>query len=159
MTLPLQPCGWGWEGSFPKKGGVRPQTHRNSSLLASLPKVCVISILRPRTRSGEGDHRTAARMALISSSGRCQILCFRLLTVMLPVWYQVPQSGTLKLSHLREGAYTFQLTVMDTAGQRSSDNVSVTVLPVAFSTVGEKKALPSHSQWPTEARLWMEGWC
>lgn len=49
---------------------------------------------------------------------------------------KVPQSGTLKLSHLREGAYTFQLTVMDTAGQRSSDNVSVTVLPVAFSTVG-----------------------
>uniref|UniRef100_A0A8B9XX75 LDL receptor related protein 11 n=1 Tax=Bos mutus grunniens TaxID=30521 RepID=A0A8B9XX75_BOSMU len=75
-------------------------------------------------------------MALIPSSGRCQILCFGLLTVMLPVWYQVPQSGTLKLSHLREGAYTFQLTVMDTAGQRSSDNVSVTVLPVAFSTGG-----------------------
>ncbi|XP_032729057.1 low-density lipoprotein receptor-related protein 11 isoform X4 [Lontra canadensis] len=47
---------------------------------------------------------------------------------------KVPQSGTLKLSHLQEGTYTFQLTVMDTAGQRSSDNVSVTVLPVAFST-------------------------
>ncbi|XP_032729055.1 low-density lipoprotein receptor-related protein 11 isoform X2 [Lontra canadensis] len=49
---------------------------------------------------------------------------------------KVPQSGTLKLSHLQEGTYTFQLTVMDTAGQRSSDNVSVTVLPVAFSTGG-----------------------
>ncbi|XP_043448531.1 low-density lipoprotein receptor-related protein 11 isoform X3 [Prionailurus bengalensis] len=47
---------------------------------------------------------------------------------------KVPQSGTLKLSHLREGTYTFQLTVMDTAGQRSSDNVSVTVLPMTFST-------------------------
>uniref|UniRef100_A0A673SW25 LDL receptor related protein 11 n=2 Tax=Suricata suricatta TaxID=37032 RepID=A0A673SW25_SURSU len=49
---------------------------------------------------------------------------------------KVPQSGTLKLSHLREGTYTFQLTVMDTAGQRSSDNVSVTVLPVTVSTGG-----------------------
>ncbi|XP_069454786.1 low-density lipoprotein receptor-related protein 11 isoform X3 [Ovis canadensis] len=49
---------------------------------------------------------------------------------------KVPQSGTLKLSHLREGTYTFQLTVMDTAGQRSSDNISVTVLPMAFSTGG-----------------------
>ncbi|VFV25422.1 Hypothetical predicted protein [Lynx pardinus] len=49
---------------------------------------------------------------------------------------KVPQSGTLKLSHLREGTYTFQLTVMDTAGQRSSDNVSVTVLPMTFSTGG-----------------------
>ncbi|XP_026939378.1 low-density lipoprotein receptor-related protein 11 isoform X1 [Sagmatias obliquidens] len=49
---------------------------------------------------------------------------------------KVPQSGTLKLSHLQEGTYTFQLTVMDTAGQRSSDSVSVTVLPVAFSTGG-----------------------
>ncbi|XP_014651146.1 PREDICTED: low-density lipoprotein receptor-related protein 11, partial [Ceratotherium simum simum] len=47
---------------------------------------------------------------------------------------KVPQSGTLKLSHLQEGVYTFQLTVTDTAGQRSSDNVSVTVLPMAFST-------------------------
>ncbi|XP_044922179.1 low-density lipoprotein receptor-related protein 11 isoform X3 [Mustela putorius furo] len=62
---------------------------------------------------------------------------------------KVPQSGTLKLSHLQEGTYTFQLTVMDTAGQRSSDNVSVTVLPGAFSTGGERKVLPLHSQWPT----------
>ncbi|KAI5938426.1 Low-density lipoprotein receptor-related protein 11 [Manis javanica] len=49
---------------------------------------------------------------------------------------KVPQPGTLKLSHLQEGTYTFQLTVMDTAGQRSSDNVSVTVLPTTFSTGG-----------------------
>ncbi|XP_007941414.1 low-density lipoprotein receptor-related protein 11 [Orycteropus afer afer] len=49
---------------------------------------------------------------------------------------KVPHSGTLKLSHLQEGTYTFQLTVTDTVGQRSSDNVSVTVLPVAYSTGG-----------------------
>ncbi|XP_008052188.2 low-density lipoprotein receptor-related protein 11, partial [Carlito syrichta] len=49
---------------------------------------------------------------------------------------KVPQSGTLKLSHLQEGMYTFQLTVTDTGGQRSSDNVSVTVLPAAYSTGG-----------------------
>uniref|UniRef100_A0A5F9D5K5 LDL receptor related protein 11 n=1 Tax=Oryctolagus cuniculus TaxID=9986 RepID=A0A5F9D5K5_RABIT len=47
---------------------------------------------------------------------------------------KVPQSGTLKLAHLQEGTYTFQLTVTDTAGQRASDNVSVTVLPMAHST-------------------------
>ncbi|XP_032195154.1 low-density lipoprotein receptor-related protein 11 isoform X4 [Mustela erminea] len=71
---------------------------------------------------------------------------------------KVPQSGTLKLSHLQEGTYTFQLTVMDTAGQRSSDNVSVTVLPVAFSTGGERKVLPLHSQWPTNtSSSWKNG--
>lgn len=63
----------------------------------------------------------------------------------IPVWVfslcffnQVPQPGTLKLSHIREGEYIFQLTVTDTAGQRSSDNVSVTVLPMVHSAVGEK---------------------
>ncbi|XP_045699570.1 low-density lipoprotein receptor-related protein 11 [Phyllostomus hastatus] len=52
---------------------------------------------------------------------------------------KVPESGTLKLSHLREGAYTFQLTVTDSAAQRSSDNVSVTVLPLASSPGGCSK--------------------
>lgn len=52
---------------------------------------------------------------------------------------KVPESGTLKLSHLREGTYTFQLTVTDTAAQRSSDNVSVTVLPLALSPGGCSK--------------------
>lgn len=69
---------------------------------------------------------------------------------MLPVWGQVPQSGTLKLSHLQEGRYTFQLTVTDTAGQRSADNVSVTVLPPAFSTRGEQEVFPWNSQRPTK---------
>ncbi|KAF0023801.1 hypothetical protein F2P81_024431 [Scophthalmus maximus] len=36
--------------------------------------------------------------------------------------------GLLKISGLHEGVYTFQMTVTDSAGQRSSDNVSVTVL-------------------------------
>uniref|UniRef100_A0A8D0GMN3 Low-density lipoprotein receptor-related protein 11 n=1 Tax=Sphenodon punctatus TaxID=8508 RepID=A0A8D0GMN3_SPHPU len=49
---------------------------------------------------------------------------------------KVPQPGTLKLSHLQEGIYIFQLTVIDTAGQRSSDNVSVTVLPMVHSALG-----------------------
>ncbi|EDL93681.1 low density lipoprotein receptor-related protein 11 (predicted), isoform CRA_b [Rattus norvegicus] len=49
---------------------------------------------------------------------------------------KVPQPGTLKLSHLKEGAYVFQLTVTDSVGQRSSDNVSVTVLPRLRSTGG-----------------------
>ncbi|XP_047413103.1 low-density lipoprotein receptor-related protein 11 isoform X3 [Sciurus carolinensis] len=49
---------------------------------------------------------------------------------------KVPQPGTLKLTHLQEGTYTFQLIVTDTAGQRSSDNVSVTVLPRTYSPGG-----------------------
>ncbi|XP_036270761.1 low-density lipoprotein receptor-related protein 11 [Pipistrellus kuhlii] len=57
---------------------------------------------------------------------------------------KVPQSGTLRLSHLQEGRYTFQLTVTDTAGQRSADNVSVTVLPPAFSTRGCSKVCSRH---------------
>ncbi|NWI08881.1 LRP11 protein, partial [Crypturellus soui] len=48
---------------------------------------------------------------------------------------KVPQPGTLKLSHFQEGVYVFQLTVTDTAGQHSSDNVSVTVLPLVHSAV------------------------
>ncbi|XP_069017974.1 low-density lipoprotein receptor-related protein 11 isoform X1 [Embiotoca jacksoni] len=36
--------------------------------------------------------------------------------------------GLLKISGLQQGVYTFQMTVTDMAGQKSSDNVSVTVL-------------------------------
>lgn len=36
--------------------------------------------------------------------------------------------GLLKISGLQEGVYTFQMTVTDMVGQKSSDNVSVTVL-------------------------------
>ncbi|XP_068564550.1 low-density lipoprotein receptor-related protein 11 [Cebidichthys violaceus] len=36
--------------------------------------------------------------------------------------------GLLKISGLQKGVYSFQMTVTDTAGQKSSDNVSVTVL-------------------------------
>ncbi|XP_009583367.1 PREDICTED: low-density lipoprotein receptor-related protein 11 [Fulmarus glacialis] len=48
---------------------------------------------------------------------------------------KVPQPGTLKLSHVQEGGYIFQLTVTDTAGQQCSDNISVTVLPMVHSAV------------------------
>ncbi|XP_038133473.1 low-density lipoprotein receptor-related protein 11 isoform X2 [Cyprinodon tularosa] len=41
---------------------------------------------------------------------------------------KVTHPGLLKVSGLQEGVYTFQVTVTDTAGQKSSDNVSVTVL-------------------------------
>ncbi|NP_001366081.1 low-density lipoprotein receptor-related protein 11 isoform 6 precursor [Mus musculus] len=61
------------------------------------------------------------------------------------VW-QVPQPGTLRLSRLKEGAYIFQLTVTDSVGQRSSDNVSVTVLPRPYSTgVALDRKLVTHT--------------
>ncbi|XP_050017581.1 low-density lipoprotein receptor-related protein 11 isoform X2 [Alexandromys fortis] len=60
---------------------------------------------------------------------------------------KVPQPGMLELSHLKEGAYIFQLTVTDTVGQRSSDNVSVSVLPRIYSTgVGlDRKMVVTHT--------------
>ncbi|KAM9553366.1 low-density lipoprotein receptor-related protein 11 [Salvelinus alpinus] len=41
---------------------------------------------------------------------------------------KVTHPGLLKISGLQEGVYTFQMTVTDTAGQKSTDNVTVTVL-------------------------------
>ncbi|XP_068609574.1 low-density lipoprotein receptor-related protein 11 [Brachionichthys hirsutus] len=41
---------------------------------------------------------------------------------------KVTHPGLLKISGLQRGVYAFQMTVTDTAGQKSSDNVSVTVL-------------------------------
>lgn len=45
--------------------------------------------------------------------------------------------GLLKVSGLQEGIYTFQMTVTDMAGQKSSDNVSVTVLAPKHRAEGE----------------------
>lgn len=70
---------------------------------------------------------------------------------LLRAFTQVPQPGTLKLSHIQEGGYIFQLTVTDTAGQRSSDNVSVTILPMVHSAAGEKMAGAVASVTP---RVW-----
>ncbi|KAJ8008975.1 hypothetical protein DPEC_G00084000 [Dallia pectoralis] len=41
---------------------------------------------------------------------------------------KVTHPGLLKINGLQEGVYIFQMTVTDTAGQKSSDNVTVTVL-------------------------------
>ncbi|CAL1585483.1 unnamed protein product [Knipowitschia caucasica] len=41
---------------------------------------------------------------------------------------RVTHPGLLKVSGLQVGVYTFQMTVTDSAGQKSSDNVSVSVL-------------------------------
>ncbi|XP_072907574.1 low-density lipoprotein receptor-related protein 11 isoform X1 [Hemitrygon akajei] len=40
-----------------------------------------------------------------------------------------PQPGTLKMRGLREGVYVIQLSVTDSIGQKSNDNVTVTVMP------------------------------
>ncbi len=45
--------------------------------------------------------------------------------------------GLLKISGLQEGVYTFQMTVTDTAGQKSSDNISVTVLAPKHPAEGD----------------------
>lgn len=85
------------------------------------------------------------------------VLCAKLSSLNLFV-RQVPQPGTLKLSHLKEGAYVFQLTVTDSVGQRSSDNVSVTVLPRLRSPGGEEKVLPSSPPWPAQPSWsWKDG--
>lgn len=48
--------------------------------------------------------------------------------------------GLLKVSGLQEGVYTFKMTVTDTAGQKSSDDVSVTVLAPKHQAEGERLA-------------------
>ncbi|XP_078086614.1 low-density lipoprotein receptor-related protein 11 [Mustelus asterias] len=45
-----------------------------------------------------------------------------------------PQPGMLKLSGLREGVYMIQLSVTDTIGQKSDDNVTITVMPPKHQT-------------------------
>lgn len=84
-------------------------------------------------------------------------LCAPLCSLNQFVW-QVPQPGTLRLSRLKEGAYVFQLTVTDSVGQRSSDNVSVTVLPRLYSTGGEDKVLSLGPLWPAKPSWpWKDG--
>lgn len=57
---------------------------------------------------------------------------------------QVTHPGLLKISGLQEGAYTFQMTVTDTAGQKSTDNVTVTVLAPERQAEGEKHFKPAR---------------
>lgn len=45
--------------------------------------------------------------------------------------------GLLKIRGLQGGVYSFQMTVTDTSGQKSSDNVSVTVLAPKHQAEGE----------------------
>lgn len=46
--------------------------------------------------------------------------------------------GLLKVSGLQEGVYTFKMTVTDMAGQKSSDDVSVTVLAPKHQAEGSQ---------------------
>lgn len=46
--------------------------------------------------------------------------------------------GLLKISGLQEGVYTFKMTVTDTVGQKSSDDVSVTVLAPKHQAEGDR---------------------
>lgn len=64
------------------------------------------------------------------------------LPVLLPRFLSALQSthpGLLKVSGLQEGVYTFQMTITDTSGQKSSDNVSVTVLAPKHQAEGERR--------------------
>lgn len=47
--------------------------------------------------------------------------------------------GLLKVSGLQEGVYTFKMTVTDTLGQKSSDDVSVTVLAPKHLAEGKSR--------------------
>ncbi|KAM9316689.1 low-density lipoprotein receptor-related protein 11 [Gastrophryne carolinensis] len=58
-----------------------------------------------------------------------------------------PQPGTLKLLHLQEGVYTLQLTVTDTSGQKSSDNVSVSVIPAEHQVSASKTCTGACSRY------------
>ncbi|XP_055728881.1 low-density lipoprotein receptor-related protein 11-like isoform X2 [Salvelinus fontinalis] len=58
---------------------------------------------------------------------------------------KVTQPGLLKISSLQEGSFTFQMTVTDTEGQKSSDNVTVTVLaPEHQAEVDGKRKSVTH---------------
>ncbi|XP_064412053.1 low-density lipoprotein receptor-related protein 11 [Latimeria chalumnae] len=55
---------------------------------------------------------------------------------------KAPNPGLLRLSGLQEGVYVLQLTVTDSAGQKSSDNVTVTVLQSDRSVIEDCLAPP-----------------
>lgn len=55
----------------------------------------------------------------------------------LPCVFKATHPGLLKVSGLQEGVYTFKMTVTDTAGQKSSDDVSVTVLAPRHQAEGK----------------------
>lgn len=58
--------------------------------------------------------------------------------VLLPCVFQATHPGLLKVSGLQEGVYTFKMTVTDAAGQKSSDDVSVTVLAPKHQAEGKR---------------------
>lgn len=51
--------------------------------------------------------------------------------------FKATHPGLLKVNGLQEGVYTIKLTVTDTAGQKSSDDVSVTVLAPRHQAEGK----------------------
>lgn len=51
---------------------------------------------------------------------------------------KVTHPGLLKITDLQMGEYVFQLTATDKSGQKSSDNVTVTVLAPEHHAEGEK---------------------
>lgn len=81
--------------------------------------------------------------------------------------FKATHPGLLKVSGLQAGVYTFKMTVTDTAGQKSSDDVSVTVLApkhqaegklhpdVLLLSVSNQVVLSWCYEWQREA-LWAE---
>lgn len=67
-------------------------------------------------------------MSPIGISLRLFFQCCHYVNMFLFCVSKATHPGLLKVSGLQEGVYTFKLTVTDTAGQKSSDDVSVTVL-------------------------------
>lgn len=79
---------------------------------------------------------------LIWQNKSLEVDCFR--DVFFVCALKSTHPGLLKISGLQEGVYTFQMTVTDTAGQKSSDNISVTVLAPKHQAEGnESPKLPS----------------
>lgn len=64
---------------------------------------------------------------------------------------KVTHPGLVKITDLQMGEYVFQLTVTDTVGQRSSDNVTVTVLAPEHHAEGEK--WPFQQTFITESKI------